>query len=175
MYCLFRNINFHLVGEKKEQYSIILAIFDKEINEIDDSNFTKRQNYLYNLFISSSNQNIKNFLSEIKITIMVDHNFMIYQTLLDSKYFQPDYKPGGWTVENNEQKQAIKQAIKNTLTILQTELQTNEIKIEDFINKITKQADKSEPWLYWEGLDEDGNKIEFYAPNYNTEVRTLAS
>ncbi len=175
MYCLFRNVNTHLVDEKEDRYSIILAIFDKEINEIDDGAYTKRESYLYNLFVSASNQNIKRFLSEIRITIMMDYNFMIYQTQLDSKYFQPDYKPGGWTVETEEQKLAIKTAINQTILSIQKELQTNEISMAEFINKIAKKTDKSKTWLYWEALDENQNKIEFYAPNYNIEVTTLAA
>jgi hypothetical protein len=175
MYCLFRNINFHLLSGGKDQYSIIIAIFDKEINKINNVAFTEGQDYTYNLLVSNSNQKIKEFLSEIKITIMMDYNFMIHQTLLDSKYFQADYKQGGWTFETEEQKQVINTAIKNTISCIQKELQTNEINIEDFITKIAKQTDKSKPWLYWESLDENQNKIEFYAPNYNTEVTTLAT
>lgn len=175
MYCIFKNINYHLVGEKKLQYGIVLAVFDQEIIEIDKAHIGKKDDYLYNLLQVSNNLDIKKFLPEIKIALMTDYNFMIYNTLSDSNYFQPDYKPKDWTVINNEQKKAIKAAIKNTISIVQTELQTNEISIPDFIKKIANKTDKSKPWLYWEGKDENQNKIEFYAPNYNTEVTTLTA
>jgi hypothetical protein len=174
MYCFFKTKNIY--NSNDQEYSVVLVFSDdKNIEETSHTEFWSSQFGLKKLLGREIDYAISGFSKNTRVVVAMEHNFSICQVDYDKNFFYTESSDSDFRVLQKKIVSILKKSIVSTISSMQTELQTNEINITNFIKKIAKQTDKSEPWLFWEGLDEDRNKIEFYAPNYNTEVRTLAS
>lgn len=173
MQTFFRSYGRYIINNQYQDYVVGLLFLDSEIDKLKEEGRWDNQLKLKELLLEKASPVVLGFADKVKVLVAMDFNFLIHQIEIDPDFLKEQAGQENPTLLYTTIMQAVNMATKTIIQSINANLNTHDISLKDYIERLSLNHSEKDLWINWKSTDEHGNEVEFYAPYGRGRVSSL--